>query len=95
MREMGIKLLYKIMNVRMSSTNCLARPVSDEVWKRYHCSFEKNHVRILLPTVEPIDRTRRRMKRNTICTLTCRSTAVRLIGAPLGQTSGDNRVEQK
>lgn len=35
MREMGIRLLYKMMNVRMSSTNCFARPVRDEVWKRY------------------------------------------------------------
>ena len=80
-----MRLLYRMMKVRISSMNSLARSVREEVWKRYHCELEKNHVRILLPTVEPTDRTRRRMKRKTICELTCRSTAVRLIGAALNQ----------
>ena len=38
---------------------------------------------MLLPMVEPRERASRRMNRNTICTLTCRSTAVRLMGAAL------------
>lgn len=82
-----MRLLYKMMKVRISSMNCLARSVREEVCKRYHCELEKNHVRMLLPIVEPTDRTRRRIKRKTICTLTCRSTAVRLIGAALNQRS--------
>lgn len=39
--------------------------------------------RMLLPMVEPIDRASSKQNKNTIWTLTCRSTAVRLIGAAL------------
>ena len=38
---------------------------------------------MLLPMVEPTDSTKRKMNKNTMWTLTCRSTAVRLIGAAL------------
>lgn len=38
-------------------------------------------VRMLLPTVDPSDSANSSMKRKTICTLTCLSTAVLLIGA--------------
>jgi len=83
MSEMGMRLLYKMMNVRMSSMNCFARPEREEVSKRYHWELEKNHDLMLLPTVDPRDNARSRTKRKTIWTLTCLSTAVRLIGAAL------------
>src|SRR5438445_601023 len=76
MREMGIRLLYKMMNIKISSTNCLARSETDGVWKRYHCELEKDHVRMMHPTAEPRDRTRRRTRKKTIWTLTCRSRTV-------------------
>lgn len=38
-------------------------------------------VRMLLPIVDPIDSASRNKKRNTMCTFTWRSTAVRLMGA--------------
>ena len=78
----------------------LPLPEMDDCSSRYHCALEKNHCsnvrqrcsnrlilhtdRMLLPIVEPIDRTSKNMNRKTMCTLTWRSTAVRLIGAALG-----------
>lgn len=47
--------------------------------------------RILAPIVEPIDNARRTMNKNTICTLTCLSTAVRLIGAALRDDVSDSQ----
>lgn len=40
-------------------------------------------MRILLPIVEPTERARRRINRNTIWAFTCLSTAVRLTGVAL------------
>lgn len=48
---------------------------------------------MLLPTVDPIDSARSRINRKTICTLTCRSTAVLLIGAALCSESRSVRPE--
>ncbi|EIW54583.1 phospholipid-translocating P-type ATPase [Trametes versicolor FP-101664 SS1] len=96
MSEMGIKLLYKMMNVKMSA-DYVPLPEIVDVSSRYHCWLEKNHyeasaiklthatlsltVRMLLPIVDPIDSASRNKKRNTMCTFTWRSTAVRLMGA--------------
>jgi hypothetical protein len=53
---------------------------------QYHLactSLSRQTDRMLAPTVEPADSASSRMNRKTICKLTCRSTAVRLIGAAL------------
>lgn len=47
---------------------------------------------MLAPMVEPTDKARRNPKRKMICTLTCLSTAVLLIGAAL-QDQGDEIQE--
>ena len=49
-----------------------------------HLKTQKLTVRMLLPMVEAKERASRTMKRKTIWILTCRSTAVRLIGVALG-----------
>ena len=67
----------------------------EEVSTRYHWELEKNHVLMLLPMVEPTDNARRRIKRNTICTFTCLSTAVRLIGAALEIRVRESRITGK
>ena len=52
---------------------------------KYHCCDEKNHDRMLLPIVEPMDNASKRQNKNTIWILTWRSTAVRLMGAALDE----------
>jgi len=51
---------------------------------------------MLAPMVDPMDKARRNPKRNMMCTLTCFSTAVLLIGAALSYAEGDkNTVRRK
>jgi hypothetical protein len=58
-------------------------PLQNRQYRLACTSFGKQTERMLAPTVEPADSASSRMNRNTICKLTCRSTAVRLMGAAL------------
>lgn len=53
--------------------------------RKWGCVGKVPTVLMLAPTVEPTDSARRKMKRKMICTLTCFSTAVLLIGAALSR----------
>ena len=76
--------LYPKMYSIQKGTTVNWRGTTDPTGERERRHVDKVlTVLMLAPIVEPTDRARRKMKRNIICTLTCFSTAVLLIGAAL------------
>ena len=96
-----MRLLYRMIKVKMSSTKArtrlpcdskltyhISRPYvycrrSSQPPEQKKVSGNELTVRTVVPIAEPTDSARRMAKRNRICVLTIRSTAVRLMGVAL------------